>query len=345
MTKKIKILFLAASPLDSGRLQLDKELREIEKRIQMGTERDWVELISEWAVTPDDLQQALLKHKPHIVHFSGHGSKTQGIVLEDQFGNSQMMSKSALIEVFKILKDDIHVIVLNACYSGRQAEELSEVTDYTVVVPTSISDNAAIPFVASFYQGLTYGRLVKEAFDLAKNLLRTKGVAKTKLPDLLVRKGAVREGINQPASLDTPPPSPTSTPIGNVGLGIRNAFARPFRKAGKGPKANPAGKAGKELLEFAGTIKAEDAKATSQAIEVSSKIVDVHDTETSLSELVSLALKGNDVIIAENEKPLVRLIPISESKQLRTPGLNRGEIWTSEDFDEPLTDSFWTGTV
>jgi antitoxin (DNA-binding transcriptional repressor) of toxin-antitoxin stability system len=78
---------------------------------------------------------------------------------------------------------------------------------------------------------------------------------------------------------------------------------------------------------------------------MSSKTVDIHDTETSLSELVSLALKGDDVIIAEDEKPLVRLIPILESKQVRTPGLNRGEIWTSEDFDEPLTESFWTGTV
>jgi prevent-host-death family protein len=78
---------------------------------------------------------------------------------------------------------------------------------------------------------------------------------------------------------------------------------------------------------------------------MSSKTVDIHDTQTSLSELVSLALDGNEVIITEDNKPLARLIPISESKQLRTPGLNRGELWASEDFDEPLPESFWTGTV
>jgi antitoxin (DNA-binding transcriptional repressor) of toxin-antitoxin stability system len=76
-----------------------------------------------------------------------------------------------------------------------------------------------------------------------------------------------------------------------------------------------------------------------------SKTVDIHDKQTSLSELVSLALEGNEVIIADEDKPLARLVPISESKQLRIPGLNRGEIWTSEDFDEPLPESFWTGTV
>lgn len=76
---------------------------------------------------------------------------------------------------------------------------------------------------------------------------------------------------------------------------------------------------------------------------MSSKTVDIHDTETSLSELVSLALEGNEVIIAEDEKPLARLIPISEPKHTRIAGLNRGEIWTSEDFDDPLPESFWTG--
>jgi antitoxin (DNA-binding transcriptional repressor) of toxin-antitoxin stability system len=78
---------------------------------------------------------------------------------------------------------------------------------------------------------------------------------------------------------------------------------------------------------------------------MSSKTVDIHDTQTSLSELVSLALEGNEVIIAEDDKPLARLIPISESKHLRIAGLNRGEIWTSEDFDEPMPESFWIGTV
>ena len=78
---------------------------------------------------------------------------------------------------------------------------------------------------------------------------------------------------------------------------------------------------------------------------MSSKTVDIHDTQTSLSELVSLSLEGNEVIIAENNKPLARLVPISESNQPRIPGLNRGDIWTSDDFDEPLPEPFWTGTI
>ena len=29
----------------------------------------------------------------------------------------------------------------------------------------------------------------------------------------------------------------------------------------------------------------------------------------------------------------------------RKAGLNAGAIWTSDDFDEPLPDEFWTGTT
>ncbi|HKS41854.1 MAG TPA: pentapeptide repeat-containing protein, partial [Blastocatellia bacterium] len=189
MNEKIKILFLAASPIDSTRVRVDEELREIEKRILMATERDQFELVSQWAVTPDDLQRALLRHKPHIVHFSGHGSKTEGIMLEDKFGNPQMMSKAALIELFQILKGNIRVIVLNACYSRRQAGGLSKIIDYTIGVQNVIADEDAIVFAASFYQGLAHGVSVKKAFELANNSLHIEGLANDERPKLLVRKG------------------------------------------------------------------------------------------------------------------------------------------------------------
>ena len=36
--------------------------------------------------------------------------------------------------------------------------------------------------------------------------------------------------------------------------------------------------------------------------------------------------------------------PVPVSTKPRIPGLHRGAIWTSEDFDEPLPDEFWTGS-
>ncbi len=74
------------------------------------------------------------------------------------------------------------------------------------------------------------------------------------------------------------------------------------------------------------------------------KTVDVRDAQAQLPELLTLALEGNEVIISEGDKPLARLVPLTVPKQKRVAGLNRGAIWTSDDFDEPLPDEFWTGT-
>ncbi len=71
--------------------------------------------------------------------------------------------------------------------------------------------------------------------------------------------------------------------------------------------------------------------------------IDVANTHTPLSELVSLALTGAEVILSDGEKPLVRLVPVIPIPAVRIAGLHKGAIWTSDDFDAPLSDEFWLG--
>ena len=190
MDKKIKVLFLAANPVDLGRLRLDQELREIGKKIRAASERDCFELLTEMALRAGDLTEALLRHKPYVVHFSGHGSKTNGIVLEDEVGKTKLVNKQALVRIFQILKDDIRVVVLNACYAKDQAEALAETIDFTIGMNDAIGDKPAIVFAAYFYQALAFGRSVKEAFDLALAQLDLESIDGSNVPVLLVRPGA-----------------------------------------------------------------------------------------------------------------------------------------------------------
>jgi hypothetical protein len=73
--EKIRVLFLAASP-GVAPLSLDEEHRQIMDKIRAADYRDSIEVVSRWAVRRDDLQQALLETKPHVLHFSGHGTES-----------------------------------------------------------------------------------------------------------------------------------------------------------------------------------------------------------------------------------------------------------------------------
>ena len=83
MDAKIKILFFASNPKDVTPLNLDEEIRSITTKIRASEHRDALDLISRWAVRPDDLLQELNIHKPIVVHFSGHGSSSGELVLMD----------------------------------------------------------------------------------------------------------------------------------------------------------------------------------------------------------------------------------------------------------------------
>ena len=65
------------------------------------------------------------------------------------------------------------------------------------------------------------------------------------------------------------------------------------------------------------------------------EIVNMHQAKSSLSRLVERTLAGEEVVIARNGVPLVRLVPI-ERKQVerRVPGRMKGQIWIAPDFDE-----------
>jgi len=74
-----------------------------------------------------------------------------------------------------------------------------------------------------------------------------------------------------------------------------------------------------------------------------SQIVNIDEAKSQLADLIAIASEGGEVIITQDGKPLARLVPIAKPKGKRIAGLNRGSIWTSQDFDEPLPDEFWIG--
>ena len=71
--------------------------------------------------------------------------------------------------------------------------------------------------------------------------------------------------------------------------------------------------------------------------------IDVHEAETQLLQLLALALNGGDVVIAKDNIPLVRLVPVKAQKKRRIAGLHKGAMRMHADFNDPLPDEFWVG--
>jgi prevent-host-death family protein len=63
------------------------------------------------------------------------------------------------------------------------------------------------------------------------------------------------------------------------------------------------------------------------------EVVNMHQAKSSLSRLVARALAGEEVVIARNGEPVVRLVPIAKKREMRVPGRGKGKIWISPEFE------------
>lgn len=161
------ILFLAANPADWEAIKTGAEHREIENAVRASDYRDSFVVYSQQAVRDIDLQDKILRYKPTILHFSGHGTKSNEIILEDVNGNGHPVTPEALRTLFAIYRDQIRCVVLNACYSEPQAQAIAEHIDVVIGMAKPIIDNTAIDFSTAFYKALGYGKDIETAFKSA----------------------------------------------------------------------------------------------------------------------------------------------------------------------------------
>ncbi|HVO70171.1 MAG TPA: CHAT domain-containing protein, partial [Aggregatilineaceae bacterium] len=188
LPQKITVLFLAANPKDQEQLYLDEEIRAITEKIRASEYRDSVELISRWAVRPDDLLQALNEHRPHIIHISGHGSY-DGIAFSDPSGNTQEITMDAIVQLFKVMSDNVRVVVFNTCCSRDQAEAVVKYVDVAIGMNAPIDDELARIFAAAFYSAIGFGHSVEKAFEQARVRLMMENRLAESIPELFSCEG------------------------------------------------------------------------------------------------------------------------------------------------------------
>jgi prevent-host-death family protein len=63
--------------------------------------------------------------------------------------------------------------------------------------------------------------------------------------------------------------------------------------------------------------------------------LDIAKAKSNLSKLLDLAIKGEEIVITQNDQPVAKISPIKRSLKR---GSAKGKVWMSDDFDEPLED-------
>lgn len=186
MNDRLRILIVAANPKDMHRLDLREELARLRNGMKDNEEIGNAEVLVEWAARAPDLQSAVRKNRPHIVHFAGHGNR-EGIWLEDDEGMSHLLGKESLPLILSA-SPDLRLVVLNACATAPQIEALRRSVEYVVGTQCPVRDSVALDFTTHFYRDLARGHKVRDAFCHAQESVGTHGHEHIDRYELFVRQ-------------------------------------------------------------------------------------------------------------------------------------------------------------
>ncbi|HEX2076140.1 MAG TPA: hypothetical protein VHG08_00475 [Longimicrobium sp.] len=200
--ERIRVLFLAADPFrETARPELEKAVHAVDHAIRQRRARITMELVPHLATCPRGVREALLRHRPQVVHFAGAGGGPGGIRLEDGHGGRGAADREVLGTLFGA-PAGVRVAVVTGGGSLPAVEALGGVVDYAVGMDRAAADALAVTFAEAFYVGLACGRGVRTAFELAVIQLQMDYPAEPAAPVL-----RVRAGVDPQAALVAPPAS------------------------------------------------------------------------------------------------------------------------------------------
>lgn len=168
-SKRVKILLFSAAPRNGRVLATERYYRAADAELRQSEGRDAVELKIAPAVRPADLVSLVLRHRPDILHFVGHGTEEGEIVLVGQDGRGTPVDVKAVGRLCGAMENPpLRCVVLTACYSMKRAEELLPFVDCVVGIHGVLHIETAILYAAAFHAALGAGKSVEKAVELAR---------------------------------------------------------------------------------------------------------------------------------------------------------------------------------
>ncbi len=177
---KKRILFLSANPIDTARLRVEDEIREIENAIRRSNHSDEFELIHSIGVRKSELHSILTRHSPHFLHISTHASQ-DNLIFESSSGSTEILTGEQFDRLLRTFKNEIQVVVLNAKYPADTCEQLARHVDFVIACTDgALADQDAIQFAKGFYEAIGNNSDLQQAFESACAVQFTSATAHAK---------------------------------------------------------------------------------------------------------------------------------------------------------------------
>jgi esterase/lipase superfamily enzyme len=190
------VLVLAANPNTTPELDLRTEADWIRQRLQEGDAGRRLRVHHEWAVRSDDLPRLLLRHRPFLLHFSGHGNSAGDILLHDAHDNPRPVPPEAFADLLRSADDRLECVVLNACFTADLADALADRVRCVVGMVRAFDDESASRFSAGFYRGLAFGKDYATAFELGRSEVAVLELPDPEVPHFFSRDTAILDPDN-----------------------------------------------------------------------------------------------------------------------------------------------------
>lgn len=194
LPEQITVLFFA-SDLGVDKLALDEEARSIGEKLRASEYRDAVSFQTRWAVRPGDILQAINELRPTVVHFSGHGTPADALVLQDDHGNPKHVSKEGIVSAIAVGSESVKLVFFNTCFSYNQAQACVENVDAAIGMTRAIGDQGACVFASQFYSAIGFGHSISKAFKQAKAALMMEDLTQGDIPELHLKEGLTEEEL------------------------------------------------------------------------------------------------------------------------------------------------------
>jgi hypothetical protein len=181
----LRVLGVMSRPDDLPALDVERERRDVTQALGR-LSSDMVEMVwldgDRWT----DLAEAVRSDTWHVLHFVGHGgfdedSESGFLELADDQGNAIAVPATDLGRLVSS-SPQLRLVVLNACesavsgsegfFSSTAAKLMREGVPAVVAMQYEITDDAALAFSSSFYEGLARGIPVDRAVMLARESVK-----------------------------------------------------------------------------------------------------------------------------------------------------------------------------